>query len=174
VVAALADTLLERALDDATEANDADAVARTGAAFVGNVGLKTTVLLLRLRHQLAVTRGTTTRLMLCEETLAVSIAGSGSPEVLAPDTAQLLLGTEAVRSMPPPIRDRHLQQALDRLPAWTPQLETMAKERAQALLQDHRRVREAAEAKGTYQVTASLPLDVMGLYVLVPSLAAHG
>ena len=71
--------------------------------------------------------------------------------------------------MPPPIRHRHLQQALDMLPAWAPQLEAMANERAQALLQDHRRVREAAEAKGTYQVTASLPVDVMGIYVLVPA-----
>jgi hypothetical protein len=36
------------------------------------------------------------------------------------------------------------------------------------LLQDHRRVREAAEGRGSYQVTASLPVDVMGLYVLLP------
>lgn len=169
IVAALADTLLERALEEAADASDADAVARAGAAFVGNVSLRTTVLLVRLRHQLSVTRGTATRLMLCEEMVAVSIVGSGNPEVLAPYAAQSLLGTEAVRNMPPPIRDRHLQQALDMLPAWTPQLETMAKERAQALLQDHRRVREAAEAKGTYQVTASLPVDVMGIYVLVPA-----
>lgn len=170
IVAALADTLLERALEEAADASDAAAVARAGAAFVGNVSLRTTVLLLRLRHQLSVTRGSATRLMLCEETVAVSVAGSGSPEVLAPDAARSLLGTEAVRNMPPPIRDRHLQQALDMLPAWTPQLEAMAKERAQVLLQEHRRVREAAEAKGSYQVTASLPVDVMGLYVLVPSL----
>ena len=169
IVAALADTLLERALEEAIDASDADAVARAGAAFVGNVSLRTTVLLVRLRHQLSVTRGTATRLILCEEMVALSVAGSGSPEELAPDTARSLLGTEAVRNMPPPIRDRHLQQALDMLPAWTPQLEAMAKERAQDLLQDHRRVREAAEAKGSYQVTASLPIDVMGIYVLVPA-----
>ena len=169
IVTALADTLLERALEADSEANDADAVARAGAAFVGNVSLRTTVLLLRLRHQLSVTRGTATRLILCEETLAVSIAGSGSPEILAPGAVQSLLGTEAVRNMPPPIRDRHLQQALGMLPGWTPRLEAIAKERAQALLQDHRRVREAAEARGTYQVTASLPVDVMGVYVLVPA-----
>jgi len=169
IVAALADTLLERALEEAADASDADAVARAGAAFVGNVSLRTTVLLLRLRHQLSVTRGTATRLMLCEEMVALFVAGSGNPEELAPDTAQSLLGTEAVRNMPSPIRDRHLQQALDMLPAWTPQLEAMANERAQALLQDHRRVREAAEAKGSYHVTASLPVDVMGIYVLVPA-----
>ena len=165
----VASSLLERALEEAADASDADAVARAGAAFVGNVSLRTTVLLLRLRHQLSVTRGTATRLMLCEEMVALFVAGSGNPEELAPDTAQSLLGTEAVRNMPSPIRDRHLQQALDMLPAWTPQLEAMANERAQALLQDHRRVREAAEAKGSYHVTASLPVDVMGIYVLVPA-----
>ena len=46
--------------------------------------------------------------------------------------------------------------------------EAIAKARAQALLQDPRRVREAAEGRGSYQVTASLPVDVMGLYVLLP------
>ena len=47
LVVALADTLLEQALDSQNE--DADGVARAGAAFVGNVPLKTTVLLLRLQ-----------------------------------------------------------------------------------------------------------------------------
>lgn len=67
------------------------------------------------------------------------------------------------------IRDRHIQQALDQLPTWQPGLETIAQARAQSLLADHRRVREAAEARGSYQVTASLPVDVMGVYVLVPA-----
>ncbi|HYN78638.1 MAG TPA: hypothetical protein VES73_12705, partial [Lamprocystis sp. (in: g-proteobacteria)] len=169
VVAALADTLLERALDETADLSDGDAVARAGAAFVDHVSRKTTVLLLRLRHQLSVTRGTTTRLMLCEETVAVSVAGSDNPEPLAPEAVHALLGRDAVRNMPPPVRNRHLQQALDQLPDWAPQLAVIAQDRALSLLQDHRRVREAAEAKGSYQVTASLPVDVMGLYVLIPA-----
>lgn len=170
LVVALADTLLERALV-LEDASDGDEVARAGAAFVGNVSTKTTVLLLRLRHQLTVTRGDQTRLMLCEETLAVR---STSPEPLVeldPASTRDLLGAEATRNMPQVIRDRHLQQALDSLPKWTPQLEAIARDRAETLLQDHRRVREAAEARGSYQVTASLPVDVMGLYVLVPAAA---
>jgi superfamily II DNA or RNA helicase len=168
LVVVLADTLLERALStDVT--SEEDAVARAGAAFVGHVSLKTTVLLLRLRHQLTVTRGTQSRLMLCEETVVVSIAGTAPITTLSTDHAQALLGAEATRNMPSVIRDRHLQQALDNIPAWQPQLEAIARERAHILLQDHRRVREAAEAKGSYQVTASLPVDVMGLYVLVPA-----
>lgn len=60
-------------------------------------------------------------------------------------------------------------QHLDTLPSWKSALNDVAKTRAQALLADHRRVREAADARGSYQVTASLPVDVMGVYVLVPA-----
>jgi superfamily II DNA or RNA helicase len=174
LVVVLADTLLERALDATNGVSDESEVARAGAAFVGNVQLKTTVLLLRMRHQLSVTHGSQTRLILCEESVAVASAGATPFELLAADQARELLGSEATRNMPPPLRDRQLQTALDGLPAWQPQLEVIAKARAQELLQDHRRVREAADAKGTYQVTASLPVDVMGVYVLVPAAAAQG
>ncbi|PIQ53228.1 MAG: hypothetical protein COW02_07625 [Comamonadaceae bacterium CG12_big_fil_rev_8_21_14_0_65_59_15] len=85
--------------------------------------------------------------------------------VLESQKVQALLGLDANRNMPGALRDRHVQQALAALPAWQPQLESIAR----ALLADHRRVREAADAKGSHQVTASLPVDVMGVYVLIPS-----
>jgi superfamily II DNA or RNA helicase len=166
LVAVLADTLLEQAMD--TAAAEGAAVARAGAAFVNGVQLKTTVLLLRIRHQLAITYGQSQRLLLCEEAVAVALSGSDAFTELKPEQTRELLGLEATRNMPAPLRDRQLQSALDALPGWQPQLETFAKVRAQALLQDHRRVREAAEGRGSYQVTASLPVDVMGLYVLLP------
>lgn len=181
LVVALADILLEQALDNpaaepgstpgSASSTDANTVARAGAAFVEHVPLKTTVLLLRLRHQLTVTRDGHTRLLLCEETVAVTSAGPQPLAELALPQARELLGTPATRNMPTVIRDRHIQQALDQLPAWQPELEALAKARAQTLLADHRRVREAAEARGSYQVTASLPVDVMGVYVLVPGAA---
>lgn len=171
LVSVLADTLLEQALDDANATADDAAVARAGAAFVQGVSLKTTVLLLRIRHQLTVTHGSQTRLLMCEEAVAVAASGSEPFAELAPDMTRQLLGAEATRNMPAPLRDRQLQTALDALPGWQPQLEAMAKARAQALLADHRRVREAAEGRGSYQVTASLPVDVMGLYVLLPDAA---
>jgi superfamily II DNA or RNA helicase len=168
LVSVLADTLLEQAMDDAGATTNDAAVARAGAAFVQGVPLKTTVLLLRIRHQLTVTHGSQMRLLMCEEALAVAAGGSEPFSELAPDMTRQLLGAEATRNMPAPLRDRQLQTALDALPGWQPQLEAMAKARAQALLADHRRVREAAEGRGSYQVTASLPVDVMGLYVLLP------
>lgn len=168
LVSVLADTLLEQALDEGVLSADDAAVARAGAAFVQDVSIKTTVLLLRIRHQLTVTHGSQTRLLMCEEAVAVAASGSEPFAELAPDMTRQLLGAEATRNMSVPLRDRQLQTALDALPGWQPQLEAMAKARAQALLADHRRVREAAEGRGSYLVTASLPVDVMGLYVLLP------
>jgi superfamily II DNA or RNA helicase len=172
LVSVLADTLLEQALDDGALSAEDATVARAGAAFVQGVSLKTTVLLLRIRHQLTVTHGSQTRLLMCEEAVAVATSGSEPFAELAPDMTRQLLGAEATRNMPAPLRDRQLQTALDALRGWQPQLEAMAKARAQALLADHRRVREAAEGRGSYQVTASLPVDVMGLYVLLPDAGA--
>ena len=172
LVSVLADMLLEQTLDDSTVVADDAAVARAGAAFVQGVSLKTTVLLLRIRHQLTVTFGSQTRLLMCEEAVAVAASGANPFAELPPDMTRQLLGAEATRNMPAPLRDRQLQTALDALPDWQPQLDAMAKARAQVLLADHRRVREAAEGRGSYQVTASLPVDVMGLYVLLPDAAA--
>ena len=171
LVAVLADTLLEQALDDAPNNADDAQVARAGVAFVAQVPLKTTVLLLRIRHQLTVTHGANTRLLMCEEAVAVSASGAEPFAELSSDQTRALLGAEATRNLPVPLRDRQLQAALDALPSWQPQLEAIAKTRAQALLLDHRRVREAADSRGSYQVTASLPVDVMGLYVLLPDTA---
>jgi len=172
LVAVLADTLLERALDDAAYVNEDTTIARAGCAFINHVSLKTTVMLLRIRHQLTMTHGAGTRLLMCEEAVAVAASGNEPLTELSADQARALLDAEATRNMPAPLRDRQLQSALDTLPGWQPQLEAIAQTRAQALLQDHRRVREASEGRGSYQVTASLPVDVMGVYVLVPDAAA--
>lgn len=170
LVSVLGDTMLEQALDE-TIAEDT-AVARAGTAFVKTVQLKTTVLLLRIRHQLTVTHGQLQRLLMCEEAVAVAVSGPDAFTELTPEETRKLLGGEATRNMPTPLRDRQLQSALDSLPNWQQQLESIARARAQSLLQDHRRVREAAEGRGSYQVTASLPVDVIGLYVLLPDSAA--
>jgi len=61
--------------------------------------------------------------------------------------ARALPDAEAEPNMPPPVRDRHLQQALDALPEWQALLEAIAQRRAQTPLQDHRRIRAAARSR---------------------------
>lgn len=170
IVSVLADFLLETALDTAAVASDTtrDAVARAGAIFTDAVERRTTLLLLRLRHQLTVSHRGHTRLLLCEESLTVGLEAGREETPLTERAATALMAAEPTRNMPPPLRTQHLQRALAQLPALQPTLETLARNRAQQLLEDHRRVREAAQGRGDYRVTPSLPLDIMGLFVLIP------
>jgi len=52
-----------------------------------------------------------------------------------------------------------------------PTLEAVAAAQADRLLADHRRVRQAAEARGRHEVRALTPVDVVAAYVLVPATA---
>lgn len=171
LVVALADFLLETALDNESVESDTtlDAVARAGAIFAGAVETRTTVLLVRLRHQLTVTHRGKSRLLLCEETLTVGLQAGNESNPLDDTTARTLMTADPARNMPAPLRDQHIQRALEQLPSATPMLEALARARAQQLLEDHRRVRAASDARGEYRVTPSLPVDIMGVFVLVPA-----
>jgi superfamily II DNA or RNA helicase len=164
LVSALADFILETALDDVAP----ELVARGGAIFTAAVTRRTALYLLRLRSQLSITRPGRDWVLLCEEALAVSQSGSEPPRLLSPDERQALFDAVPARNMPPPVRNRHLQLALDQVPALQPFFAELAQQRADELLADHRRVREASQATGSYQVKPVLPVDVIGLYVLVP------
>lgn len=170
LVSVLADYLLESALENsASNDNALDAVARAGAIFTEAVQVKTTVLLVRLRHQLTVTHRGESRLLLCEETLTVGVPADEAVPLLEDAAARALMAAEPARNMPPPLRDQHIQRSLDQLDTQQPTLEALARKRAQLLLDDHRRVREAAQGRGEYRVTPSLPVDVMGVFVLIPA-----
>jgi len=60
-------------------------------------------------------------------------------------------------------------EVLGRLGQLGPLLEDAASRQAEALLADHRRVREAAEARGRYDVRALTPVDVIAVCVLLPA-----
>ena len=53
---------------------------------------------------------------------------------------------------------------------WMSVIEGFARKRSEVLLADHRRVREASRSKGRYEVTPLLPVDVIGVFVLLPAL----
>ncbi|HNN30138.1 MAG TPA: hypothetical protein PKL36_13930, partial [Agitococcus sp.] len=61
-----------------------------------------------------------------------------------------------------------ITKALEFLQQNSRYLESLAHQRAETLLADHRRVREAARDIGQYAVVPCLPIDVMGVYVLLP------
>ncbi len=170
LVNVLAETLLEGTL-----ASQADVLIRDDPAALGRVGCwtssavtaKTTVLLLRLRHQLTAQRAGRNSTLLVEEATALAWVGSSDGAVEGGDASALLVPPPSA-DPPPHVRERAVSQALQQLDGRSGELEAFAQRRAQALLSDHRRVREAADARGSYGVRALLPVDVVGLFVLLP------
>lgn len=177
LVGALADDLLERALNgDAREATDGLAVlGRAGVWRTSAVEKQTTVLLLRFRHQISATVGATggrggrTSVLLVEEGLPAALVGRQAPSLVVGDEVTEWLTAPAAGDLSDNVRRRLLEEVLAGLDALRPALERLATERASVLLDDHRRVRQAAEARGRYDVRALTPVDVVAAYVLLPT-----
>ncbi|WP_242333321.1 helicase-related protein [Anaeromyxobacter sp. SG66] len=176
LVSILAETLLERTLADAAHGNgdgkqDASVLGRTGCWVSDAVKERTTVAILRLRHQLTEHRGGKASTLLVEEAAALGWAGAQSPRVVEGLDALTLLVPPPAADPPANVTSRAVAQALELLAARAGELDAFARRRADALLADHRRVRSAAEATGRYAVHALLPADVIGLFVLLPKVS---
>lgn len=172
LVAALADHIAERALAEDVP----DIAARCGAIVTKAVKRRTTILLLRLRSQIGIeepregTRWQRIRTLLSEEAIGVALAGSDPPRLLEDADALSLLAAEPARNMDKAEQAFEVQEALDELPRAIPAIEAIATTRAEALLADHIRVRNASGGRGWRpSVEPCLPADVVGLYVLVPA-----
>ncbi|MBI3074428.1 MAG: DEAD/DEAH box helicase [Deltaproteobacteria bacterium] len=168
LVSVLADSLLERTFgsDGSDGATNPGVLGRVGCWVSGAVSTRTLVALLRLRHQLTSQRAGRTTTLLVEE--AAALAWAGADASVEGDDALAILASPPVADPPAHVRERAVSQALAQLDSRAGELDAFAQRRADALLADHRRVREAADARGSYGVKAILPADVIGLFVLLP------
>ena len=171
LVVVLADTLLGRTLsadDDASTSDDPSVLGRVGCWISEGVHGRTTVALLRLRHQLlSRTRHGETTLMV-EEAAALAWL---SPQTNGPITGSEALALLALPpSSDPPrhVREREAARALALIEERAADLDDFADARARALLDDHLRVREAGRATGRTSVRGLPRPDVIGVYVLLP------
>lgn len=105
---------------------------------------------------------------MAEECVTLAVAGRAKPQWLTDADLAPLLAAEPAANLTEAAATQHIQTTLDFLQSQTPYLESLARQRADALLADHRRVREAARDIGSYEVTPCLPVDVLGVYVLLP------
>ncbi|MBF0140165.1 MAG: DEAD/DEAH box helicase [Magnetococcales bacterium] len=170
LVTILADYVAERALDE----EELELAARCGAIFTRDVKTRTTVFLLRLRSQLIIERRTGNsyvheKTLLSEECLAVAVEGSGTPRIVPERDALSLMQLEPARNMEPGQQVQMIETAKLGVEKLQLDFSRIARLRADELLLDHRRVREASDARGIrYDVKACLPVDVIGIYVLAP------
>lgn len=167
LVSALAELLIERSLDTFGR-DDPSTLPRAGAWTTSAVSRLTTVLLLRIRHQIASQseRG----LLLAEETDALAFEGASDFPSLLGTEASALLDAPATQETSLVAKQREVRMALARLDRWQVAIEERASRRSETLVEDHRRIRQALKGKGRIDVTPVLPVDIIGLFVLMPEL----
>ena len=161
LVSVLAQHMLEDALG-----GEHPLAARCAATLTNDVKVVSTLYLLRLRHQLSYVRRREPFQMMAEETVALAVQGRNAPQWLTDDSVSRLLECVPSGNLPPEAAQREIRAALEFLAAQPQQ--ALAQQRADALLVDHQRVREATRDVGQYSVSPCLPVDVMGVYVLLP------
>jgi Flp pilus assembly protein TadG len=107
--------------------------------------------------------------LLAEDAALLAFRGSTSaPDWLSADEAESLVDTPPEANVPPDLAIRQARTSIEGLPDLTPALNQIADERAMALGEAHRRVRDAARSTGTVTVSAQKPVDVLGVYVILP------
>ncbi|MEE2732274.1 MAG: helicase-related protein [Pseudomonadota bacterium] len=168
LVSHIADYLSELAM----EGQETSKVARAGAIFTKAIQTKTTIYLLRLRSRLTIKRTQAKQQfsseLLAEEALAMAVDANGEQQLLTKADVVQLMQAPPSKNMAPEARTRELGQAIQYIDKLQSDFSKLAEERAGEVLRDHRRTREAADARGSYSVEPQLPVDVMGVYVLVP------
>lgn len=167
LTAILAETLFERALIGGSP--DPATLPRAGVWTTKAVDAATTVALLRIRHRLTTRRRGQVETLMVEEAGALAWRGIASATVIATGSDALALLDQPAEATPPEaVIRRMLDAAKARLVERRADLDGHAAERAGILRQDHDRVRAAARATGASEVEAVTPVDVIGLYVLLP------
>ncbi len=169
LTAALADFLLETAL---VPGDLPPAAARAGVLRSAAVSGRTVLLVLRIRMLIASPKQTTAAI-LAEELVVVGVGGTPQQPAWLdqPQALQLLEHAADAPSTPLSERERQgfVREARDLLAQLDQHLNTIAAAHAERLRAAHQRVRSATRA-GRVSVSAHLPPDVLGLYVLVPPL----
>ena len=167
ITEALATFVLDTALDPLLDG----AAKRAGAMRTRAVGTRTTLLLVRFRHDLETRRDSESWKSLAEEVQALAFGGTPeAPEWLPDDEALALFEAEPAANIAPQQAQGFVASVLQGAGALTPRLEQLARDRADALLDAHRRVRSAARERGLrYSATPLLPADLLGVYVFLPA-----
>ncbi|TAL72325.1 MAG: DEAD/DEAH box helicase [Rhodanobacter sp.] len=172
LVSTLADELLERALTgEVGDGRELATLGRIGVWRSPAVTQLTSVVLLRLRHQISAHRGGRDSVLLVEQAVPVLWCGRDANAVVPGDDWLALLQAPAAGNLPDAVRQREMANLLAALADRADGFAQLATEQANRLLADHRRVRAAADARGRYEVRALQPVDVVAAFVLLPEVA---
>jgi superfamily II DNA or RNA helicase len=164
-VEALASYTFDTALDPLHKA----VARRAGLIVTSKVERRTTLLLVRFRYHVIIKRGDTERPLLAEDLGLMAFAGSPQNATwLSSEQAETLLAATPEADRDDDDKRRFLRKIIEGFDAIRPHLNAEANRRGDELLAAHRRVRDAAKARGSYRIEAQRSPDVLGLYMYLP------
>lgn len=169
-VEAVARFVLESALDPSLP--DEYRVARRCAVVrTASVETATTVLVLRYRFQLELpSRDRGVRRSVAEEVATLGFrSGADGPVWLDDAEVAAVLGSTASGNVMTSHAERMMERTLARLPETGDRIETYGMQRAEALVDSHRRVRQASkDVTRGLKVVGEHAADVLGVFVFLP------
>jgi superfamily II DNA or RNA helicase len=166
IVEGLASYVMDTALDPLGQG----VARRCGVIRTSQVQRRTTVLLVRCRYHIVTHRIDSTHPLLAEDCVVVAFAGAPqSAQWLESAQAEVLLHARPEANVLPEQASHFLRVVIDGFSVLQPQLEQVARQHGEEILEAHRRVRQASRIKNIrYTVEPHLPTDVLGVYVYLP------
>ncbi|MGA1224565.1 MAG: helicase-related protein [Phycisphaerales bacterium] len=169
IVEGLASWVLDTALDPRGLRDRDPLAARCGVSRIAGLEARVVVLLLRLRHHLLAGGRRARTPLLAEEILPVGFTGpANAPQWLDTAAVESALAQPPAANVLRSVALDAVKDALAALPSMQPALEAIAADRAESLRASHLRVRQSSKAAGTVTVEPVLPVDVLGVFVLLP------
>lgn len=166
----IVDAIAAHTLDTALDSHVDGVAARCGVMRTDAVERRTTLLLLRVRLHLETKSRYGDRALLAEDSLMAAYTGQPTdPQWLETHEAENLLAAEPTANVALDQKRQFAAKAVDAVQVLRPQLDRLATELADEVLMTHRRVRNSAKATGTPSARAQTPVDVLGVYVYLPS-----
>lgn len=106
---------------------------------------------------------------MAEEILPLAVYGTRDPQWDTTQKVRDLFSVTASGNFPAVVAQKQIREAIDYIRNKTANLKAIADERAKELLAEHNRVKEYTSEGAASEVTACLPIDVMGVFVLLPA-----
>ena len=166
IVEILCDYVVENTLD---YRNDKPIGGRCAVIETSEVDQAYSLFLVRVRHQIATKLNGKSRYLMAEELIVIGSRGMVNPEWIAEKDALKLFSCKPSGTLSSGAQEQNVLKALAFYRSQQSSIEQICKEHANKLLEQNRRVRSAASAKGSVTVSPCFPADLMGVYVLLPS-----
>jgi len=144
-------------------------VARASVFGSESVQQKTVIVQFRVRNHIRQINGS--HEFLAEEMMLWGYSGHpGNGNELNPEEARTLLMTAKIhRDIQPEQQAVFLENEIETIRNMQERVEKLAQERAEELIEAHERYRKALKGK-EYEIGAVLPMDMIGIYILLPEI----